>query len=70
MTRLLREGGVFVSFRYFDIEFYYAAQTGLEFAILLPQPPECRDYRWAPPLPTFTKGDLNLETDTDRGKMT
>jgi hypothetical protein len=29
----------------------YVAQTGLQLAILLPQPPECWDYRRAPPRP-------------------
>jgi hypothetical protein len=29
----------------------YAAQAGLKFHTLLPQPPMARDYRWAPPYP-------------------
>jgi hypothetical protein len=28
---------------------HYIAQVGLKLAILLPQPPECWDYRCAPP---------------------
>jgi hypothetical protein len=27
----------------------HVAQTGLELEILLPQPPECWDYRYVPP---------------------
>jgi hypothetical protein len=37
---------------FFETGSYNVAQVGLEFAILLPQPPECWDYRRAPTTPS------------------
>jgi hypothetical protein len=31
----------------------YIAQSGLEFAVFLPQPPECWDYSHDPPYPDY-----------------
>jgi hypothetical protein len=33
----------------FETGSHYIAQAGLELSILLPQPPECWDYRHVPP---------------------
>jgi hypothetical protein len=35
-----------------EIGLCYAAQAGLELVILLPPPPKCWDYKYAPPYPT------------------
>jgi hypothetical protein len=35
----------------FEIEFCYVAQAGLQFAILIPPPPQPWDFRHVPPHP-------------------
>jgi hypothetical protein len=39
----------FVFLEFFDTGSHSAAQAGLEFIILVPQPPECWDYGSVPP---------------------
>lgn len=39
----------FAIFFFLETEFCYIAQTGVECLVLLPQPPECRNYRPVPP---------------------
>jgi hypothetical protein len=37
---------------FFEREFYYVAQDGLQFIIFLLLPPKCWIYQYAPPSPT------------------
>jgi hypothetical protein len=50
-----------ISFIYLGGSYFYlergslhVAQDGLELAIFLPQPPECCNYRYAPPRPALS----------------